>query len=172
MKLSARIKILTISLALALACSANGAPQSPWKFELGIGTRSLTPIVLLGGVSYKNLGFKLQGFGFHNGPRDYWCGARGSLLWTFFNSLPFQVSLGLGTGYEFAQAPNDLYRAINNANGARYLVPYNFKEDFDVSGEIWANIYGVYTQISVPLYQMDRNMSNYLLWGIGYMFNF
>ncbi|MCF0220836.1 MAG: hypothetical protein HUK19_00935 [Fibrobacter sp.] len=172
MNLTLRTKLLIAGLVLTLAGVSSGARQGPWKFELGMGTRSLTPLVLVGGVSYKNLGFKLQGLGFHNGPRDYWCGARGSLLWTFFDDLPFQVSLGIGTGYEFAQAPNDLYRAINIANGAKYLVPYNFKEDFDVSGEIWTSVYGFYTQISVPVYQMNRNLSNELLWGVGYIYRF
>lgn len=173
MNFSSRIKLMAAALILGASVTANGAQKSPWNFEVGIGTRSLTPIVLLGGFSYNNLNFRLQGLGFHNGPRDYWCGVRGSLLWTLFNNSPFQISLGLGSGYEYAQAPNDMHKALNEANHAKYVYTYNYKENFDVSAEAWTNIYGIYTQISIPLYRFrTHDVSNYPKWSAGYIFKF
>lgn len=173
MKLSHRLKIFAASLLLAMTGTVSGAQKNPWNFEVGVGTRSLTPLVLLGGVSYKSFDVRIQGLGFHNGPRDFWCGMRGSLLWTPIKDDFFQISLGFGSGYEYAQAPNDLHKAVNEANHAKYLLPYNFKENFDVSGEVWASILGLYTQISVPVYRFrNHDMNNNLLWGVGYMYKF
>ena len=62
---------------------------SEWRFSIGAGLRNQTPVVLIGGVGYSNLMLYVQGMGFHNGPNDYWCGVRGSLLWTFFKDFPF-----------------------------------------------------------------------------------
>lgn len=171
MKIRNCTKIAALCLGLTVAGFASDASR-PWKFKAGIGVRSQTPLVVLGGFSYNNLDFRLQGLGLHNGPREYWCGVRGSLLWTFLENLPFQISAGIGGGYEYAQAPNDLHKAINDANNAYYLLPYNYKENLDVSGEIWTSIYGLYTQISVPIYQFrDHNVPR-ILWGAGYMVEF
>lgn len=163
-------KMVTVLVLLfvGMACAA----EKRLHFESGVGFRNQTPLVIMGGVSYGELTFRLQGLGKHNAPRDFWCGMRGSFLWTFFNELPFNVSLGLGAGYEYAQAPNDLHKAINQANQALYLYPYNQKEILDVSGEIWANIYGFYTQISIPVYKIMEHDAPRILWGAGYIVKF
>lgn len=167
-----RTKATLIGAILLLATCALGAEKSPWRFEAGFGARNQTPLVLVGGFGYKNVDLRLQGMGFHKGANDYWCGFRGSLLWTFLKDRPFQVDLGIGGGYEFAEAPNGMHKALNQANEALYLYPYNFKEVLDVSAEVWTHIYGVYTQISVPVYKfMDHDTATFL-WGVGYMVQF
>ena len=145
---------------------------SEWNFNVGIGARNHTPLVLVGGISYSDITFRVQGLGNHNGPNDFWCGIRGSLLWTFFRDLPFNFDVGIGGGYEYAEAPNELYRAINRANGDKYIFSYNLMETSDISLEIWTHLYGWYTQISVPAYYIKKHNSPKLLWGVGYLIDF
>lgn len=164
-------KILFISLIFLFASLANGTERQ-WRFEAGAGVRNMTPLVLVGGFSYDKWTFRAQGLGYHNGPRDFWCGFRSSILMTLFRDRPFQISLGLGAGYEYAQAPNNLHKAINDANNALYLYPYNFKENMDVSGELWTSLNGFYTQISIPAYQFMKHDAPRILWGMGYMHSF
>ena len=110
--------------------------------------------------------------GMHYGPRDFWCGIRGSFLWKFFKDQPFNLSVGVGSGYEYAQAPNDMHKALNDANNAPYLYAYNYKENLDISGEVWASMYGFYTQISIPFYKFKDHDTPFILWGAGYIFQF
>ena len=143
-----------------------------WRFSAGIGARNQTPLVAIAGVAYKNIQFYGQGMGYHNGPNDYWCGFRGSLLWTFFKDFPFNLDAGIGGGYEYAEAPNKMHQALNAANGGMYVLPYNYKEVADVSMELWVHLYGLYTQISVPINRYREHDVKKLLWGAGYMFEF
>lgn len=171
MKIRSKIKILTTALVLTLAGGAS-CDEGPWKLKAGFGFRNMTPLVVVGGISYQNADLRLQGLGSYFGERDFWCGLRGSLLWTFFKDSPFKISLGVGGGYEYAQAPNELHKAINEANNGLYLYPYNFVENLDVSGEIWTSIYGFYTQISIPFYKAMDHDSPKILWGAGYIVEF
>lgn len=158
--------------AIALFSLVSHGIASPWRFEVGAGARNVSPLVLVAGLGYDNYTFRVQGLGAHSGPRDFWCGVRGSLLWTFFKELPFYFDAGLGVGYEFAEAPNKMHQALNDANKGNFLYPYNYRENMDISLELWTHLYGVYTQISVPAYRfMDHDVPD-ILWGIGYMFNF
>lgn len=129
-------------------------------------------MVLVGGVSYENVTMRLQGFGIHNGTNDFWCGIRGSILWTFFKDLPYNFDVGVGSGYEYAEAPNNIHKALNDANSGKYLLPYNYKENLDVSLELWAHLYGIYTQISVPFYHFKDHDFPCVLWGVGYTIKF
>jgi len=170
--------------ALALGISLLGCVQaqavqnqnfnqpSNWKFTAGLGIRNQTPVIAASGVSYKSLTFMLQGGGFHNGPNDFWCGARGSLLWSFFNDLPFSFDAGIGGGYEYAQAPNGMHKALNEATKVKYVRPYNYKENLDISLELWTHLYGAYTQISIPAYRFKKHETQSILWGAGYLFTF
>lgn len=171
MKNTSRFKILSLCVIFALGF-VHGKESKTLTFEAGMGIRKQAPVVVIGGISYNNLTFRLQGMGLHNGPRDFWCGIRGSLLWKFFKDLPYNLSVGVGSGYEYAQAPNDMHKALNDANKADYLRPYNYKENLDISGEIWASIYGFYTQISIPAYQFLNHNAPRILWGGGYMVEF
>ena len=85
---------------------------------------------------------------------------------------PFHFDTGLGLGYEYAEAPNKLHQEINKANEGRYTFPYNYKETADLSLELWAHLYGLYTQISVPINRYREHDVKKLLWGAGYMFEF
>lgn len=158
---------LALVISLTVVCHAND-----WRFGVGAGIKNTTPMVLVGEFGYKDIIFRLQGLGFHNGPRDFWCGMRGSLLWTFFRELPFNFDVGIGSGYDFAEAPNKMHQAFNHANRVNALYEYNYKENLDISLELWAHIYGFYTQISVPAYQFMDHDAPKLLWGIGYTFHF
>ena len=158
--------------ALSIALFSSHCHANHWRLDAGLGSRAQAPIVLIGGVGYKSAVIRAQGMGIHNGPNDFWCSFRGSLLWTFFRDLPFNFDVGVGGGYEYAEAPNKMHQALNNANKGKYLYPYNYKEIADVSLEIWTHLYRLYTQISVPAYQFKEHDSNSILWGVGYMVEF
>lgn len=143
-----------------------------WRFNAGFGIRNQTPVVAVAGFGYREVIFRAQGMGFYNGANDYWCGIRGSLLWTFFKDNPFNIDVGIGGGYEFAEAPNEMHQALNKANNAMYVYPYNYKEIGDLSLEIWSHLYGFYTQISVPVRKYKEHDAHKTLWGAGYMFEF
>ena len=145
---------------------------SEWRFSIGAGLRNQTPVVLIGVVGYSNLMLYVEGMGFHSGPNDYWCGVRGSLLWTFFKDFPFHMDAGVSGGYEYAESPNEMHRALNKANNAMYALPYNYKETADISIELWTHFYGLYTQISVPVNRYREHDTKKLLWGAGYMYEF
>ena len=163
-----RLHFLVIAgLSLAAFC-----PGSSLRFEAGLGARNFTPLVLVAGIGYDSYTFRIQGLGAHGGPRDFWCGTRGSLLWTFFRDLPFYLDAGIGVGYEYAEAPNKMHQALNDANGGNYLYSYNYKENMDVSLELWTHLYGFYTQISFPAYQFRDHDAPNILWGAGYMIRF
>lgn len=166
-----------IILALYFACnvfagSNTGKAESPWKFEAGVSAGRPTPLMLLAGLSYKSVVFRTQAFGLHFGGNDFWCGYRGSLLWTLFRDLPFSLDLGFGGGYEFAEAPNGYNKALNKAQGERYVRSYNYKESLDVSAEIWARIFGFYTQIGIPIHYFQKHDEPSILWRIGYIKQF
>ena len=156
-----------IVLLFALCCHADD-----WRFVAGVGTRNQTPIVAIGGIGYKDVILRVQGMGVHRETNHFWCAIRGSLLWTFFRELPFNFDAGVGGGYEYARAPNDIHQSINKANGNRLILPYNYKEIGDVSLELWAHLYGLYTQISVPAYRIIKHDAKRVLWGAGYMVEF
>lgn len=142
------------------------------RIEAGAGLSNQEPITLIAGVGYKSFIARVQGLGAHSGANDFWCGLRGSFLWTFFEDLPFNFDVGVGSGYFFAEAPNKMNQAINAANKARYLYPYNYKEVLDISLEIWAHLYGFYTQVSVPAYRFMEHDAPSIFWGAGYIYSF
>lgn len=163
------------TLLFTVLCIGTGlciAKERPWKAEVGFGSRNISPMVVVAGVSYKDIGLRFQGLGQHSGPNDYWCGARGTLYWKFFSSLPFNFDVGIGGGYEYAEAPNKMHQAINHANDGMIVYPYNFKENLDISLEIWTHLYGFYTQISVPAIQIREHDAPDILWGVGYTAQF
>jgi hypothetical protein len=143
-----------------------------FRFNLGAGIRNQTPVVAIGGIGFMNVQFNVQGMGFHNGPNDFWCGIRGSLLWRFYKDQPFHIDAGIGGGYEYAEAPNEMHRELNKANEIKTVVPYNFQEVGDISIELWTHLYGIYTQISIPVKRYKEHDVKKLLWGAGYMFEF
>jgi len=145
---------------------------SPWKFSAGISAGTLTPVMLEASVGYKAITLHVEGFGFHEGKNDYWCGVRGALTYSIFYSLPFSLELGVGGGYEFAEAPNEIHRALNQANNAMYLYPYNYRELLDVSGVLRINLLGFFSQISFPALRFKDHDSPDYYWRIGYMVNF
>jgi hypothetical protein len=65
-----------------------------------------------------------------------------------------------------------MHKAFNEANKPLYLIPYNYKEEADISLELWTHLYGFYTQISVPAYRFIDHDAKRLLWGAGYMVEF
>lgn len=169
---------IAITLSFVFLLAPQGAKaeiakqESGLKYEIGIGSRNQTPGILLAGVSYKGLVFRAQGGGFYFGENDFWAGFRGSLLWKFFYNSPFNFDAGIGGGYEFAEAPNKMHKSINSANKAKYVRPYNYKENLDVSLEIWTHLYFLYTQVSVPAYQFKSHDAKEVLWGAGVMFSY
>lgn len=144
---------------------------SNWRFNAGLGIRNQTPVVAIAGIGYKEIIFRAQGMGYIHDKNDYWCGFRGSLLWTFFKDSPFNLDAGIGAGYEYARAPNEMHEALDDANGL-IAYPYNYKELGDFSIELWTHLYGFYTQISVPTQKLIEHDTPKLLWGAGYIFEF
>lgn len=146
--------------------------ESPWRFQAGVSAGRLAPVMLDAGIGYKAALLHVDGFGFYKGENDFWCGIRGGIDWTFFRRLPFSIDGGIGGGYEFAAAPNKMHQAVNKATGERHLYPYNFKESLDVSAEVRIHLFGLFTQIEIPLHNfMDHDAPSYL-WRIGYLVEF
>ena len=148
------------------------AQGSPWQFEAGASVGRLTPIMLNAGVGYKNVFFRAMGGGLHLGPDEFWVGFRGSFAWKFFRELPFSIDAGFGSGYAFAKAPNYVHKALNAANKARYVRSYNFKEILDISAEVRANIYGVFTYVAVPVHCFMKHDEPNIIWQVGYAYGF
>lgn len=145
------------------------AKKSDWRIQLGISTGSPTPLAATAGIGYKSAIFRLQGMGWRNGTDDYWTNIRGGIAWTFFRELPFNLDLGVGGGYSFAEAPNGYHKALNKANNAKYVLPYNYEETLDISAEATVHFYGIFTQISVPVHFFMGNKEPTILWRAGYM---
>lgn len=170
--------ILKSALAAVLCTVAVHAGETgksaerSFHLDAGVGIRNISPAVITAGFGYKSAWLRVQGMGYHKDANDFWCGVRGSLLWNFFGNLPFNFDVGIGGGYEYAEAPNGMHKALNEANKGTFVYPYNFKENLDVSLEMWTHLYGFYTQISVPFYQFKDHDVPRVLWGAGYMVEF
>lgn len=184
-------RILVIGIALcAVLAHAGETPQktdggaanenngkaerstSPWKFEVGVSAGALTPIMLEAGFGYKAMHLHIDGFGIYKGANDFWCGIRGGLVWRIPRDLPFSVEFGIGGGYEFAEAPNGIHQAVNKANEAHYLYDFNFKEKLDISAEMRIHLFGFFTQIDIPVYNIMDHEAPDMLWRIGYLVKF
>ena len=148
------------------------AHGSPWQFEAGISAGRPTPIMINAGVGYNNFFFRVMGGGFHLDHDEYWVGFRGSFAWKFFRELPFSLDLGLGSGYAFANAPNGYLRTLNRANNKRLVRPYNYKESLDISAEVRANIYGVFSYIAIPVHCFMKHNEPTVIWQVGYAYRF
>ena len=152
----------------ALAAENN----SPWQFEVGAAAGRPTPIMINAGVGYKNVFFRVAGGGIHLGPNEFWVGYRGNLAWKFFRERPFSLDLGISGGYAFAEAPNEIHKALNKANKKLMVRPYNYKESLDISADIRANIYGVFTQLAIPVHCFMKHDEPTIIWQIGYAYRF
>lgn len=175
--------IATAGLVLCATANAGASEQSvasagqageatPWHFGAGVSAGRLTPVMLEGSVRYKAATLHVAGFGFHKGANDFWCGIRGNIGWTFLRDFPFNLFLGVGGGYEFAEAPNEMHRAVNRANNAMYLYPYNYKELLDITADLRINLFGVFTQISFPAYRFKDHDAPDFSWRVGYLMEF
>ena len=159
-------------LIVAAFASAVFAHAEDFRFNLGAGVRDQTPVVAIAGIGYKEVIFRVQGMGMIHTKNHFWSCIRGSLLWTFFKDLPFQIDAGVGGGYEYARIANEMHKAINEANEVNTLFNYDYKEIADVSMELWTHLYGVYTQISIPVKKIREHDTHRLHWGAGYMYEF
>lgn len=174
------IVFLSTGIALASENASENAPksapaktkQSLWQFEAGISAGRPTPIMLNAGIGYRNVFFRVMGGGFHLDADEYWVGFRGSLAWKFFRELPFSIDAGIGSGYSFAKAPNGYLKALNRANNKRFVRSYNFKESLDISAEVRANIYGVFTYVAVPVHCFMKHDEPNVIWQVGYAYRF
>ena len=162
---------LIFCTGLAFA-NENQPSQKSWQFEAGASAGRPTPIMLNAGVGYKNVFFRVMGGGIHLDPDEYWVGFRGSFAWKFFRELPFSLDLGLGSGYAFAKAPNGYHKALNGANKTKYVRSYNYKEALDISVDIRANIYGVFTYVAVPVHCFMKHDEPNVIWQVGYAYRF
>lgn len=105
-------------------------------------------------------------------PDEYWVGFRGSFAWKFFRELPFSIDAGFGSGYAFAKAPNGYHKALNRANKVKYVRSYNYKESLDISAEVRANIYGVFSYIAIPVHCFMKHNEPTVIWQVGYAYGF
>jgi hypothetical protein len=158
--------------ALAVFFAATYSFASDWRFNAGLGIRNQTPVVAIAGFGYKDAILRVQGMGFYKEEHEFWCGIRGSLLWTFFRELPFNFDAGIGGGYEYARAPNKIQQALNKANEGVYMLGHNYKEIADISIELWTHLYGFYTQISVPAIWIQEYDAPKIMWSTGYIYEF
>jgi hypothetical protein len=146
--------------------------KSPWTFEAGISAGRPTPLMIHAGIGYENVFFKAMGGAMYFGTDDFWVGYRGGFAWEFFRELPFTLDLGIGCGYAFAKAPNKYLKALNRANSDRLARSYNYKESFDISAEVRANIYGVFTYLAIPVHYFMKHDEPTVLWQVGYAYGF
>lgn len=160
--------------AIALFCTENALAEtpSPWQFEAGLSAGRPTPFMLNVGVGYENVFFRAMGSGLYFGTDDYWVGYRGSLDWKFFRELPFSLDLGIAVGYSFAEAPNEMHKAMNRANDKRFVRPYNYKEAFDISAEVRTNFYGFFSQLCIPFHYFMKHDEPKIFWQFGYAYKF
>ena len=161
--------------SLVFFCTGNALANKDlptWQFEVGASAGRPTPIMLNAGVGYKNLFFRAMGGGLYFKTDDFWIGFRGGLDWKFFRELPFSLDLGMSSGYAFAKAPNGYHKALNRANKQRILRSYNYKESLDISVEMRANFYGVFTQVAVPVIFFMRHDEPNVIWQVGYAYSF
>ena len=167
-----RSLIFAITAFFCIGTAAATEHKSPWQFEAGISAGRPTPIMINAGVGYENVFFRVTGGGLHLGSNEFWVGYRGNLAWKFFRELPFSLDLGISGGYAFAKAPNEILRALNSANKKRYVRSYNYKESFDVSADIRANIYGFFTELGIPLHFFSKHNEPTVIWQAGYAYRF
>lgn len=167
-----RSLIFAITAFFCIGTAAASEHKSPWQFEVGISAGRPTPIMINAGVGYENVFFRATGGGMHLGSNEFWVGYRGNLAWKFFRELPFSLDLGISGGYAFAKAPNEIHRALNNANKKRYVRSYNYKESLDISADIRANIYGLFTEIAIPIHYFIKHDEPTILWQVGYAYGF
>lgn len=148
----------------------NAQNANEWRIQIGASAGAPTPLALVAGLGYKSLIFRMQGMYFPKGENDYWCNVRGSLSWTFFRHLPYNIDLGIASGYAFAESPNGIHEALNKANGKKIVFPYNYEETLDISPEITIHLYGIYTQIAIPVHFFMGNEKPSIMWRAGYIF--
>ncbi|MCQ2054057.1 MAG: hypothetical protein MJY82_02045 [Fibrobacter sp.] len=87
--------------------------------------------------------------------------------------MPFSLDVGFGGGYEYAEAPNKMHQAMNKANNALLLYPYNFVETLDIAPEIWVHLYGFFTQVIYPVHYFKKHDApEYIHWRAGYLVKF
>ena len=65
-----------------------------------------------------------------------------------------------------------MHQAVNKANDAKYLYPYNYKESLDISAEVRFHLFGLFTQIDIPLYNFMKHDAPDYLWRVGYLVEF
>jgi hypothetical protein len=164
--------LIAISAFAVFSHASDVQSQDNFRFSLGAGIRNQTPVVAIGGIGYKNVQLYVQGMGFHYGANDFWCGVRGSLLWAFFSDFPFRFEAGVGGGYEYAEAPNEMNNALNVAHNEKYVYPYNYKELLDITADLRINLFGVFTQISFPAYRFKDHDAPDFSWRVGYLMEF
>lgn len=140
-----------------------------WRFQVGLSAGEPTPLALTAGLGFKSLIFRMQGMYFPKGEDDYWTNIRGSISLTLFRHLPYNIDLGIASGYAFAEAPNGIHKALNKANNANIVYPYNYEETLDISPEITIHLYRIYTQIAIPVHFFMGNKEPTILWRAGYM---
>ena len=164
-------KILAIGLFCCTAAfsSEKDDAESPWRFNAGVSVGKVIPMAIGAEFGYKAALFHLEGLGTHNGPNDFWCGLRGGLDWTFFWKQHFSIDIGVNGGYEFAEAPNKMHQAVNKANDAMILYPYNYVETLDISAEVRVHLFGFFTQIGIPVYHFTHHDDPNINWRIGYL---
>jgi hypothetical protein len=169
-------KILFIGLfccsVMATAAENDDAGTSPWRFNAGVSVGKVSPLMISAGMGYKSILFHVEGLGAHNGDNDYWCGMRGGIDWTFFWNRPFSIDAGFNGGYEYAEAPNKMHQAVNRANDAMILLPYDYVETLDISAELRIHLYGFYTQIDYPIHHFMNHDEPKFNWRIGYLVEF
>ena len=76
------------------------------------------------------------------------------------------------SGWNFAKAPNAINKALNRNNPMFRIRTYNYKEALDISAEVRANIYGVFTYVAIPIHCFMKHDEPTIIWQIGYAYRF
>lgn len=145
---------------------------SPWRFEAGFAAGHPTPVNVVAGFGYKPVIFRAQGMGVRKGENHFWSGVRGTLAYTLFPKKNFSLDFGLGGGYEFAEAPNKKHQILNEVNDGKIVFPFNYKENGDLTVEVWTHVFGFFTQIGYPVYHFIKHDEPRFIWRIGYIIEY
>ena len=160
-------RFFAIVFALSVSLSFG---ETPWRAAAGVSAGTLTPVMVTLGAGYENAIFYVEGMGMKRAGEDrFWTAIRGSLAWTLFWDMPFNIDLGVSGGYQYARAPNEMHKALNKANGKIYVFPYNYRETGDVSIEYRVHLYGFFTQLTYPVMRFLHHDSRNFQWRVGYM---
>jgi len=108
---------------------------------------------LCGGLRYRAATFRVSDGFFWNAPATWWSSTRGELLYSPIHQRWYGLGVGVATTYYYAQAPDSMAMAINNAIGSYAILDHQFEQWVGVGPALSIRYWGALWQCSLPLWQ-------------------